>query len=426
LLTACSHKHAKLEKINTYGLLYTIKGTDPSLKPTILMAHQDVVPVADESTWTHPPFSGHFDGENLWGRGSSDDKNSLTALMSTVETMLADNDWKPRRTLMLSFGFDEECSGYRGAKEIAKVVTDRYGDDGIAVILDEGGMGVNDIEDVTYVVPSVMEKGHVDIWFELHVVGGHSSVPFPHTGIGIVSEIVTKLEANPYKPALTKENPVYSHMACMARYSPKKHPKITELVRNDDLQGIADELASMDLMSNFLVQTSQAVDFIAGGQKINAMPEVTTLGVNYRVAPQESIVDIQHNVVTYIQDIVEKYGLKVEAFKGDKDYEAHVAKANSGKTKAQNKPDYDIDWKGTLKIEAREVTQVAPVSPMEGGVWDTFSGTAQYTFGTGKNTVVPTGETMTGNTDTRHYLSKLTTYKQDPIYGVFNFPNVFK
>ena len=407
MLISCSHKHAKLEKINTYGLLYTIEGTDPSLKPTLLMAHQDVVPVADESTWTYPPFSGHFDGENLWGRGSSDDKNSLTALMSTVETMLADHDWKPRRTLMVSFGFDEECSGYRGAKEIAKVVTDRYGDDGIAVILDEGGMGVNDIEDVTYVVPSVMEKGHVDIWFELHVVGGHSSMPFPHTGIGIVSEIVTKLEQNPYKPALTKENPVYSHMSCMARYSPKKYPKITELVRKDDLQGIADELASMDLMSNFLVQTSQAVDFIAGGQKINAMPEVTTLGVNYRVAPQESIVDIQHNIVNYIQDIVDKYGLKVEAFKGDEDYEAHVAKVNSGKAKTQNKPAYDIDWKGTLKIEAREVTQVAPVSPMEGGVWDTFSGTAQYTFDTGKNTVVPTGETMTGNTDTRHYLSKL-------------------
>ncbi len=373
------------------------------------MAHQDVVPVADESTWTHPPFSGHFDGEFLWGRGSSDDKNSLTALMSTVETMLANPDWKPRRTLLLSFGFDEECSGYRGAKEIAAVLTERYGDDGIAVVLDEGGMGVQDIDDITYILPSVMEKGHIDIWFELHVVGGHSSVPFPHTGIGIISEIVTKLEANPYKPALTKENPVYSHMACMARYSPKENPKITELVRQDDLQGIADELASMDLMSNFLVQTSQAVDFIAGGQKINAMPEVTTLGVNYRVAPQESIVDVQHNVVSYVQDIVDKYGLKVKAFEGDKEYHAHAAKVGGRKVKSSGEPDYDIDWKGTLKIEAREVTQVAPVSPMEGSPWDIFSGTAQYTFETGKNTAVPTGETMTGNTDTRHYLSKSFT-----------------
>lgn len=405
-LTTKSHKHAKLEKVNTYGLLYTIEGSDASLKPTVLMAHQDVVPVADESTWTHPPFSGHFDGEFLWGRGSSDDKNSLTALMSTVETMLEDPDWKPRRTLILSFGFDEECSGYRGAKEIAAVLTKRYGDDGIAVVLDEGGFGVQNIDDVTYVLPSVMEKGHVDIWFELHVVGGHSSIPFPHTGIGIISEIVTKLEANPYKPALTKENPVYGHMACMARYSPKENPKITELVRQDDLQGIADELASMDLMSNFLVQTSQAVDFIAGGVKINAMPEVTTLGVNYRVAPQESIVDVQHNVVNYIQDIVDKYGIKVNAYEGDEAYHAHAAKVGGRKAKASAEPDYDIDWKGSLKIEAREVTQVAPVSPMEGSTWDTFSGTAQYTFNTGDNTVVPTGETMTGNTDTRHYLSK--------------------
>jgi len=34
------HAELELEKVNTHGLLYTWKGTDESLKPTLLMAHQ--------------------------------------------------------------------------------------------------------------------------------------------------------------------------------------------------------------------------------------------------------------------------------------------------------------------------------------------------------------------------------------------------
>ncbi|KAK0194169.1 hypothetical protein F5146DRAFT_423415 [Armillaria mellea] len=39
------HATFVLEKVNTYGLLYTWKGSDTSLKPLLLLAHQDVVPV---------------------------------------------------------------------------------------------------------------------------------------------------------------------------------------------------------------------------------------------------------------------------------------------------------------------------------------------------------------------------------------------
>lgn len=39
------HEKLKVEKVNTHGLLYTWQGSDPDLKPTTLMAHQDTVPV---------------------------------------------------------------------------------------------------------------------------------------------------------------------------------------------------------------------------------------------------------------------------------------------------------------------------------------------------------------------------------------------
>lgn len=128
--------------MNSIGLVYTIPGSNPSLKPLLLAAHQDVVPVADAATWKYPPFSGHFDGQWLWGRGASDDKNSLTALFSALETLLGYSAWVPKRTIVLALGFDEESSGRRGAGTIGSFLEDRYGKYGIALLLDEGGMGL--------------------------------------------------------------------------------------------------------------------------------------------------------------------------------------------------------------------------------------------------------------------------------------------
>lgn len=40
-------------------------------------------------------------------------------MLSAVEALL-EQAWRPQRTLVLAFGFDEETGGVRGAAEIAK------------------------------------------------------------------------------------------------------------------------------------------------------------------------------------------------------------------------------------------------------------------------------------------------------------------
>ncbi|KAK1586107.1 peptidase family M20/M25/M40 [Colletotrichum navitas] len=391
------HDRAELVKVNTFGLVYTLRGSDPSLKPLLLAAHQDVVPVADAATWTYPPFSAHFDGEWMWGRGVSDDKNSFTALLSALETLLS-GGWSPARTIILASGFDEECSGRRGAGHIAAHLEQTWGNDSMVLVLDEGGMGLQQLDDATlYALPAVMEKGHVDVWLDLHVIGGHSSVPFPNTGIGIASEMVVALEAHPYSPKLTTGSPLYEHMVCQARYSPGAQPRITELLEEGDLDALAAELVAIDRPTHYRLQTSQSVDYFQAGQKINAMPEKIRVGVNYRVAPQNSILEIQHNVVGHVSRIAEKYGIAVKAFEGDNDYEEYA--------KRHAKEFGSVDYNGTLYLSRTQATQPAPISPTNGPVWHLFSGTLQSTFAFDGGRVVPVGELMTGNTDTRHYLS---------------------
>ena len=56
-----------------------------------------------------------------------------------METLL-ENGFQPKRNLVLAFGFDEESSGLQGAASLAKVLEEKYGKDGIALIVDEGGL----------------------------------------------------------------------------------------------------------------------------------------------------------------------------------------------------------------------------------------------------------------------------------------------
>jgi len=54
--------------------------------------------------------------------------------------MLINNGFKPARTIVLSFGFDEEVSGTRGAHELSEHLLSEYGEDSFAMLIDEGGM----------------------------------------------------------------------------------------------------------------------------------------------------------------------------------------------------------------------------------------------------------------------------------------------
>ncbi|KAK4089435.1 hypothetical protein Purlil1_6424 [Purpureocillium lilacinum] len=410
------HERAKLEPINTFGLLYTIHGSDPELKPILLAAHQDVVPVADESTWTYPPFSAHYDGEWLWGRGSFDDKDALTAIMSSMEELLSNDSFRPRRTILLAFGFDEECSGWRGAAHIADRLIQRYGENGIAIVHDEGGLGLQTLGDVTYALPAVYEKGYVDVWAELNIVGGHSSIPTPHSGIGMMSQFVNELEANPFQPKIIEDGPIHKHLQCTAKYSPDAFPGLGHLLEQGDLATVAKIFADARVDTHYLITTSQAVDIINGGQKINALPEVTTLGVNYRIAPQDSPLTVQHNAYKWAKEVFAPYGIKIKAFEDDEGYQKYVAKVDPSAVR-DIKPKYDVEYNGTLTLyRKKDGSEATPISPTEGPVWDVFAGTIRHTFAAKGQTIVPAGETMTGNTDTRHYLNLTKNiYRWTPI-----------
>src|SRR5690349_21878123 len=190
------HATLKLEKVNGYGLLYEWIGSDTGLAPAVLLAHQDVVPVepGTEGKWTEPPFGGAIAAGYIWGRGALDDKGSLVAILEAVEHLISTGA-KPRRTLYLAFGYDEEVGGRRGAARIADLLASRHLHP--EFVLDEGGaLATGLIPGVAAPVAlvGIAEQGYVTVELTAQAEGGHSSMPPNETAVGMLAAGITRLE----------------------------------------------------------------------------------------------------------------------------------------------------------------------------------------------------------------------------------------
>ncbi|KAF8761518.1 carboxypeptidase s [Rhizoctonia solani] len=301
--------HATLSRtrINTHALLYHWPGSDSSLKPILLTAHQDVVPVEPNTvdSWIHPPYSGYYDGTWIWGRGSTDDKSGLVGILVTLERLI-ESGFKPKRGILVGSGMDEEASGLHGAQHIAKYIEEHYGENSVSVLVDEGG-GIMTIGDTSVAGPAVSEKGYLDVRLEVATPGGHSSAPPEHTSIGILASLLVQIESTPYTPGLPRSSPIYSFLQCFAAHV----PSLPTSFRDSILDSIAqqtllhtsaedwnngDEFAARTYRS--LLRTTQAVDMINGGVKANALPELASAVVNHRIRTDRSLCSELKDAIT--------------------------------------------------------------------------------------------------------------------------------
>lgn len=377
--------------INELGLIYTFKGSEKGLQHILFAAHQNVVPPGPLDRWTHPPFNPYFDRKWLWGHGSSDCKNNLIGLLSVVENLLEQN-WHPKRTILLAFNYDEEIRGVRGGSAMAEEPEKRYGSNGIAMIMNEGGMGIDVWSGYAYALPAVAEKAVFNAHLKLEVDGGHSSRPSPRSGIGIMADMIVALEKNPFEPRLTTANPFRGLLECQVHYSPRevegwlKDALIHGENRNEAT--IGNKLANSRAAVRFLLQTSQAVDIIKSGEKTNKLPGDVLAVVNYRIAPHDSIASVKKSITEVLTPLAKKYNVSIQGF---------------GSLEAAPK------GVPTLYLNSTGDLPPSPISPTgpDFKVWNVFSGTLRQAFEDvltlkGK-IVVPAGTMMTGNTDTKHH-----------------------
>src|SRR5213594_3972802 len=294
------HAALALEKVNGHGLLYRWAGSDSSLAPILLLAHQDVVPVepGTEGRWTEPPFAGRIAAGFVWGRGALDDKGSLVGILEAVGRLVAAGA-KPRRTVYLAFGYGEEVGGRRGAARIAELLAARNVHP--EFVLDEGGaLATGLVTGISAPVAliGIAEKGYVTVELTAQAEGGHSSMPPPQTAVGILATGLTRLEGQQMPRAIRGPT------ADMFDYlGPEMSFGARLVMANRWLFGgvLAGRFGATP-QGNAMLRTTTAPTVLQAGVKENVLPSSARALVNFRILPGDSVGSVLEHVRRAVHD----------------------------------------------------------------------------------------------------------------------------
>lgn len=91
---------------------------DPQAPTVLVYGHHDVQPVDPIERWHHPPFEPVISGDELWGRGASDDKGQVAMHLLAVKAHLAATGQNAPSVTLKLFIEGEEESGSPHLREL--------------------------------------------------------------------------------------------------------------------------------------------------------------------------------------------------------------------------------------------------------------------------------------------------------------------
>jgi carboxypeptidase PM20D1 len=282
--------HAALQReiVSDLSLLYTWPGSDSKALPILLMAHQDVVPIAPgtEPTWQAGPFSGEVKEGFVWGRGAWDDKANLISQLEAVEMLLA-SGFRPRQTVYLAFGADEEVGGHRGARNTAALLQAR----GVKLdfVIDEGLLiteGILPGLDKPAALIGTAEKGSLAVVLRVSTAPGHSSMPPPKgsSAIGMMSAALRRLDDEQLPAGIRGVahemfDTIAPEMSGFGRVALSNLWLFGPIVQAQLEKGAS---------TNAMLRTTTALTVVNAGNQFNVLPGTAEATVNYRLLPGDT------------------------------------------------------------------------------------------------------------------------------------------
>ena len=155
------------------------KGLSVDRPPIVLTGHFDTIPLGEKS-WTEDPFSGTIKDGKIFGRGSSDMKSGIAAMV--VASIQVFQESAPKGGVRLIFTAGEE-PGCHGAKHLADT---NY---------DMGQASAIIVGEPTSNIPAIGHKGALYMKVSASGKTAHSSMPeLGDNAIYKVARAITKIE----------------------------------------------------------------------------------------------------------------------------------------------------------------------------------------------------------------------------------------
>jgi carboxypeptidase PM20D1 len=289
------HAQLELTRVDTHGLLFRWPGQS-AVKPVVLMAHLDVVPV--EGTWQHPAFGGDIVEGDMWGRGTLDDKGCVVGICAAVETLLA-ADVVPAQDVWLSFGCNEEVSGTS-----AQLAVDQLRRRGVTpwFVLDEGGAIASEAFPGVAApigVIGVTEKGLTSLELRVEGRGGHASTPAKMGPTARIARAITRLDRSSMTARIPA--PTVELFRRMGPHGPLPlRPLLTNAGRLKPV--LTKALLAAGPETAAMTRTTFAITTLSGSPALNVIAATAKAGVNIRIMVGDTVAGVLEHVRKVVND----------------------------------------------------------------------------------------------------------------------------
>jgi acetylornithine deacetylase/succinyl-diaminopimelate desuccinylase-like protein len=284
----------------TVGMLVRIPGRDSKAKPILFSAHMDVVDARPED-WTRDPFKLIEEGGYFFGRGTTDNKAGVTALVSTILRFRQEGQ-KPRRTLVFAFVGDEETRLGEPEGTTRKIAAHEWVRGAEYAINTDAGGGIlgPDGKPLIYVVQGA-EKTYAT--FELLVTnqGGHSSRPRAgDNAIADLARAISRISDHRFPVqanALTR-----AYLGAVGKVTPGPEGAALRAFAANPQDAKAAE--ALWHSSEFVgtTRTTCVPTMLEAGHAENALPQRAAAKVNCRIFPDTPVAQVQAELVRVIGD----------------------------------------------------------------------------------------------------------------------------
>jgi acetylornithine deacetylase/succinyl-diaminopimelate desuccinylase-like protein len=252
-------------------------------RPLLLMGHTDTVNV-DAAKWTFPPFSAAREGGHLYGRGTLDDKDNVTAALMTMLLLKRMNVPLERDVIFLAEA-GEEGSTRVG---IQFMVERHLPEIDSEYCLAEGGNVTREKGRAKYASVQTLEKIPRAIELTARGVAGHGSVPLKTNAVLNLAAAVAAVGL--WQPPVRLNETTGTYFKRLAEISTPDEarrylaalsldPKVTAEVANWFFEH-EPRHASM-------LRSSLSPNIFTAGYRVNVIPSEAKATIDVRLLPDE-------------------------------------------------------------------------------------------------------------------------------------------
>jgi acetylornithine deacetylase/succinyl-diaminopimelate desuccinylase-like protein len=267
-------------------------------RPLLVMGHLDTVSV-DASKWKFPPFSATRDGGYVYGRGTVDDKDNLTAALMTMLLLKRNNVPLDRDVVFLAESGEEGNSrvgiNYMAAQHFPEIEAE--------YCLAEGGSVNRQKGEVRYAEIQTMEKIPRGIELVAHGISGHGSIPLKSNAIVHLATAVGKI--GEWRPDIKLNETTGTYFRRLAAIAPSEQAKYYRDVLSPDpkISRPADDwLFENEPRHSSMLRTSVSPNIFTGGYRSNVIPSEAKATLDVRALPDETPAKFLEEIKRVVND----------------------------------------------------------------------------------------------------------------------------